>query len=78
MEDRKLRNKWLFFAVSGLVLIGFGLSVMGEALIQKLQNQGFNSWFWIGTISLILINTGLSFFGKAITLRVRLDDKNKT
>jgi len=69
----KLTKHWLIFSASGLALVGFGLSLMGEALILKYEQVPFGQWFWWGTGSLIVINTGLALFGKAITLRVRLD-----
>ena len=75
--NKKLRNQWLLYSAAGLALIGLGLSVMGEALIQKYEHGGFHSWFWIGTLSLVIINSGIALFGKAVTLRVRLDSENK-
>ncbi|MBD2020922.1 hypothetical protein H6F43_12105 [Leptolyngbya sp. FACHB-36] len=50
------KQLWLIKGVAGLLCVGFGLSVFGEALIQKLNG---GNWFWIGTASLVLINTGL-------------------
>lgn len=47
---------WLVKGVGGLLCIGFGLSVFGEALIHKINGEG---WFWIGTLSLVLVNFGL-------------------
>jgi hypothetical protein len=47
---------WLVKGVAGLLAIGAGLSVFGEALIRKLNGDG---WFWIGTLSLVLVNFGL-------------------
>ena len=47
---------WLVKGVGGLLAIGAGLSVFGEALIRKLNGDG---WFWIGTLSLVLVNFGL-------------------
>lgn len=76
MEKRTLFRNWLIFAASGLALVGFGLSLMGEALIRKYEAIDFHDWFWLGTLALVVINTGLAFFGKAITLRVRLDRLN--
>ena len=69
----KLKRNWLIFSASGLALVGFGLSLMGEALIMKYEQEAFQSWFWLGTAALVVINSGLAIFGKAITLRVRLD-----
>lgn len=76
MEKQKLRRKWLFFGAGGLTLVGFGLSIMGEALIRKYEASSFHDWFWIGTLALIVINSGLAIFGKAIIIRVKLDRLN--
>lgn len=76
MEKRQLKKRWLLFGASGLALVGFGLSLMGEALILKYEDAGFHDWFWLGTAALVVINTGLAFFGKAVTIRVKLDQLN--
>mgnify|MGYP001791500631 FL=1 len=59
---------WLAFAVGGLVLIGLGLSLFGEALIAKYEQQ---SWFWLGTISLIIVNSGISLVGQSVVYRIK-------
>lgn len=76
MEKKKLKQQWLLFAATGLALVGFGLSLMGEALIRKYEAAAFSQWFWLGTLALIVVNSGLALFGKAVTLRVRLDRWN--
>jgi len=63
-------KKWLSFAVGGLTLTGFGLSLLGEAIIAKYEKR---SWFWLGTLSLVVVNSGISMIGKAVTYRTRLD-----
>ena len=50
----------------GLLLIGLGLCVFGEALIQKINQE---SYFTLGTLSLIIFNTGICFVGEAIFIR---------
>ena len=50
----------------GLLLIGLGLCVFGEALIQKINRE---SYFILGTSSLIIFNTGICFVGEAIFIR---------
>ena len=65
-----LKVKWLVYAISGLVLCGFGISLVGEAIIAKMQNQ---NWFWIGTAGLIIFNSGLSIFGQAVVFKTKLD-----
>ncbi len=59
---------WLSYSVSGLVITGFGLSLLGEAILAKQQKR---SWFWLGTASLVVFNTGLSLVGTSAVHRVR-------
>jgi len=63
------KTKWLLYAVSGLLLFGFGLSLLGEAIILK-YNQA-SQWIAAGTIALIVTNTGLCLFGQAIIVKVK-------
>ncbi len=67
------RTKWLLLAPLSLLLIGFGLSVFGEAAYAKHSGAPMQTWVLWGTYSLVLVNGGLSLFGEAIRLRVRLD-----
>ena len=67
-----MKSKWLVFSILGLLLIGFGLSLLGEAIIIKYNSQ---SYFCIGTLSLIIINSGLCFFGKAILCKAMIELK---
>ena len=53
---RQEQRLWLVKGVGGLLCVGFGLSLFGEALIQKLQS---GPWFWWGTASLVVFNFGL-------------------
>lgn len=52
----KLRTLWLTKGIGGLLCTGFGLSLFGEALIRKINDQ---SWFWLGTLCLVVFNFGL-------------------
>lgn len=73
MSDRK---KWLIFSILGLILVGLGLSIFGEALLQKAQAESWHDWFWLGTLSLVIINSGLSFIGQAVIYRIRHERKS--
>ena len=64
-----LKTKWLLYAVTGLLMVGAGLSVIGEAVLQKGAGAPF---FWMGTAGLVLFNAGLSFFGQAVVYRSKL------
>ncbi len=49
--------RWLAFSIGGLILIGAGISVVGEAISLRIAGQ---SWFWIGAGGLVLLNSGIS------------------
>lgn len=63
------KAKWLVFSIFGLVLIGAGFSIAGEAIIQKAADE---PWFWLGTAGLVILNTGVSFFGSGVVARARM------
>ena len=65
-----MKLKWLTLSISGLILIGLGLSLLGEAIILKYEKKPF---FWLGTLALIVVNSGLCFFGNAIRYRILID-----
>jgi hypothetical protein len=68
-----MRRKWYFFSIVGLLLIGFGLSLLGEAIIYKID-QDF-SWFYWGTAALVVFNTGICLVAEAILLRSKMTSK---
>lgn len=68
---RRLYRKWLLMAPLGLVLIGWGLSLFGEAAARKYAQADFWDWFLYGTLSLAVFNAGLSVFGEAVVCRSR-------
>jgi len=65
-----MKLKWLTYSIIGLLLFGFGLSLLGEAILLKNNNEPF---FWFGTLALVFINSGLCFFGNAIIFKIKLD-----
>ena len=65
-----MKLKWLTYSIIGLLLFGFGLSLLGEAILLKNNNESF---FWFGTLALVVINSGLCFFGNAIIFKIKLD-----
>ena len=65
-----MKLKWLTYSIIGLLLFGFGLSLLGEAILLKNNNEPF---FWFGTLALVVINSGLCFFGNAIIFKIKLD-----
>tara|TARA_Y100000996_G_C22274861_1_gene541529 strand:- start:467 stop:670 length:204 start_codon:yes stop_codon:yes gene_type:complete len=65
-----MRNKWLLYSISGLLLSGFGLSLLGEAIIFKIENN-FN-WFYWGTSALVVFNSGICIIGEAIIIKLKM------
>ena len=61
--------KWLIYAVSGLLFFGFGLSLLGEAILLKYNHSDY--WIAVGTTALVVTNTGLCLFGQAIIIKVK-------
>ena len=72
MEKQKntFRNslRWWLCSVGGLLLVGAGLSVLGEAIIAKSSGK---AWFLVGTLALILVNSGICFIAEAVILRLK-------
>tara|TARA_B100000575_G_C23060908_1_gene610790 strand:- start:977 stop:1186 length:210 start_codon:yes stop_codon:yes gene_type:complete len=69
-----MKIKWLIYSISGLLLNGFGLSLLGEAIKFKINEDFY--WFYMGTLALIVFNSGICFIGKAIFLKVKMSKKN--
>lgn len=69
---------WLLEAVGGLLLIGAGLSVFGQAVIYKSKKEPLKKWFWWGTVSLIIFNAGICIFGDAVKTRIRYENERRT
>jgi hypothetical protein len=55
-----MKKKRLLFAISGLILTGAGLSLLGEAIIYRFSEKPFWDWFGMGTLALVVFNCGLS------------------
>lgn len=72
MEKQKniFRNsfRWWIYSIGGLILIGAGLSVLGEAIIAKSKGE---AWFLVGTLALILVNSGICLVAGAVILRLK-------
>ena len=67
------RKKWLTQAPLGLVLIGFGVSLVAEAAMLKYGGAPWTQWVPYGTVALVVLNSGLSVFGNSILHRVRYE-----
>ena len=68
-----MKVKWIGISIISLLLIGMGLSILGEAIILKNNDK---SYFVMGTLALVIINSGLCILGEAIILKVQIIEKN--
>jgi hypothetical protein len=58
--SRKPLLKWIALAVVGLLLNGTGLSLLGDAVLQKITHPNLIlPWFLEGTVALALVNAGI-------------------
>ena len=62
-------EKWDELAPRGLLTIGLGMSLLGQAITAKANKRGFFSWFLIGSLGLMALNAGISIFGEAVKHR---------
>lgn len=62
-------EKWDELAPRGLIFIGLGMSITGEAISAKSRKKGFLRWFILGVIGLVCLNAGISIFGEAVKER---------
>ncbi len=74
-NQKNTKLRWLNFAVSGLLLTGFGLSLLGEAILLKFNEAAFWTWTTWGTAALVVFNAGLCLFGQAVIEKVKLQQK---
>lgn len=73
--DARLRRRWLAFSIGGLVLIGLGVSLVGEAIIRKGAGE---TWFPLGTLALVVLNSGVSVFGQGVVYRSTLVARDRS
>lgn len=69
IKKMSAKTKWLLYSVSGLLIFGFGLSLLGEAILLKYTNSPY--WGIGGALALIVTNTGLCLFGQAVIEKIK-------
>ncbi|MFD2201225.1 hypothetical protein [Shivajiella indica] len=75
--EKSLKRKWLTYAVGGILLMGFGLSLLGEAGGLKISGSDFFDWFGLGTLALAVFFAGLSLFVQAVVFKSQMDNSKK-
>lgn len=73
-KAEKHYRRWLIQAPLGLVLVGFGASLVAEAAITKYDGTGTWTWVAYGTLALVVLNSGLCLFGDSILHRMRYEN----
>lgn len=68
-------QKWSELAPRGLLLIGTGVSIIGQAAILKGKRKPTLVWIILGTFGLIVLNAGVSVFGESIKHRTLYESK---
>lgn len=68
-KPRNYYRKWRWTAPLGLMLIGFGFSLSGQAIILKADTGPWWEWVALGTVGLVVFNAGISIFGDAVKRR---------
>ena len=68
---------WRWLAPSGLMLVGLGVSLIGQAIIWKAEAAAMWPWIMMGTLGLCALNAGLSVFGEAVVRRVHAESRNQ-
>ena len=71
-----LKLRWLITGGIAMSLLGIGLSIIGDAVMNRVEGVTFAFWFLEGLAGLILFNSGIGTFGKAVLLRWQLDHQN--
>ena len=68
-----MKIKWIIYSISGLLMFGTGLSILGEAIVLKYKQS--DHWFIWGTLALVATNSGLCLFGQAVIEKIKLNEK---
>lgn len=56
-----------------MLMIGFGVSLIGEAVLMKGSGVNWLEWAAMGTFALIVFNAGLCVFGESVLCKVRYE-----
>lgn len=71
------KTKWLVFAPSGLMVIGFGVCLIQWASKRMQDGAATKDWVVAGTAALSVFNAGLCLFGRGVAESVLYQIKEK-
>jgi hypothetical protein len=70
MKSLAYYQKWKWLAPLGLMLIGLGFCLSGQAILLKGSTGPTWEWVALGTVGLVVFNAGISVFGDAVKRRL--------
>ena len=68
-------ESWSTNAPRGMLLIGAGVSIVGQAIVLKAQRKAGWKWFLMGFLGLIVLNSGVAIFGESVKQRTLYESK---
>lgn len=68
-------EEWSNNAPRGMLLIGAGVSVIGQAIVLKARRKPGWQWFLMGFLGLVILNSGVAIFGEAVKHRTLYESK---
>jgi hypothetical protein len=68
-------QEWSESAPRGLLLVGLGVSLVGQATVLKANKKSTLAWVLLGTLGLIVLNAGIAIFGEAVKHRALYESK---
>lgn len=71
------KTKWLVFAPSGLMVIGFGACLIQWATALQKEGKPTAEWVGAGTLALGVFNAGISLFGRGVAESVLYQVREK-
>lgn len=71
------KKKWLLFAPSGLMLVGFGACLIQWATSLQRKQVPTSEWVGAGTLALGVFNAGLCVFGRGVSEGVLYELREK-
>ncbi len=66
---------WSTNAPRGLLLIGAGVLIVGQAIVLKAQRKAGWRWLLMGFLGLIVLNSGVAIFGESVKHRTLYESK---